>query len=109
MSSVHIFGKRLKLLRKRHDETQEDLAIFFSVTRAAVGNWEREAIPREPILSGLADRYNVSVDYLLGRTDLPNPPAKRKGSHETDLLAELPSEDQKQVEDYIAFLKAKYK
>ena len=50
------------------------MASVLNVSQSAVGNWEAGA--REPdytILSRIADYFNVTVDYLLGRTDDPSP------------------------------------
>jgi transcriptional regulator with XRE-family HTH domain len=73
MGKQHVFGQRLAYLRQEQGMSQEEIAEKFSVTRPAVGNWEKEALPREPILSGLAELFDVSVDYLLGRTDIRHP------------------------------------
>ena len=74
MRKEHIFGVRLKKLREGKNLTQDHLAETFSVTRPAVGNWEKGAIPREPILSGIAKLFNVSPAYLMGWEDDPTPP-----------------------------------
>ncbi len=56
----------------------------------------------------MADVFNVSVDYLLGRTlvkeNIDTVAAHRKNPHE-----ELPEEAQEQLNDYIEFLLNKYK
>lgn len=64
---------RLKALRVSHNKTQEDIALLLNITRAAYTNIELGK--REPDLktiSILADTFVVSVDYLLGRTDIRN-------------------------------------
>jgi SOS-response transcriptional repressors (RecA-mediated autopeptidases) len=70
----NVFGQRLSVLRKNKGLSQEKLAKNFDVTRQAAGSWETGTIPREPILSGLANFFNVSTDFLLG-IDQPNSPA----------------------------------
>lgn len=69
------FGKRLRLLRKKMNMTQKDLADKFSLGESTIGMYERDE--REPsfeFVRQLADFFNVTTDYLLGRTDHPNPP-----------------------------------
>lgn len=69
------FGKRLRFLRKRRNLTQKDLADRFNVGESTIGMYERDE--REPsfeFVKQLADFFNVTTDYLLGRTDDPNPP-----------------------------------
>lgn len=58
----------LKVLRKQKGLNQEDLAKLLNVKQNTISNWEndRTQIDRESILF-LADYFNVSVDYLLGR------------------------------------------
>ncbi|WP_374712965.1 helix-turn-helix domain-containing protein [Symbiobacterium terraclitae] len=65
-------GDRLRECRVRHGDTQQDLADYLGVTVHAVANWENNR--REPNhrhLSRMAQRYNVSADYLAGITDDP--------------------------------------
>ena len=73
---------RIKNLREDHDVKQQDIADYLNLTRSAYSNYENELrnIPIE-VLSGIADFYNTSVDYLIGRTDDPRPyqPSQRKG------------------------------
>lgn len=63
--------ERLKLLRG--DKTQEYIANHIGIPRATYRNYE--AGTREPDLNTLkliADYFEVTVDYLLGRTDSPD-------------------------------------
>lgn len=65
-----MFGKRLAELRNRHHLTQYDLAERLKLSRAQIGNYEQGT--REPDFQTLitfADFFDVSLDYLLGRTD----------------------------------------
>lgn len=67
---MYVLGERLLQLRKERGLKQQDVADAFKVTSEAYGHWERGI--REPGLStlnALADFFQVSVDYLLGRTD----------------------------------------
>lgn len=61
-------GKNIQKLRKEHEWTQEELANRLGVSRAALGNYEREK--REPdidILIKMADTFKISIDELVGR------------------------------------------
>src|SRR5215471_16251494 len=50
--------------------TIEDTARRIGVSVATYGKWERgKALPSAEYLIKIADSYEVSVDYLLGRTD----------------------------------------
>lgn len=66
-----ILGKRLKELREERGLTQQQCANQLGVHSVTYLHYEKEQ--REPPLSLLADIakfYNVSVDYLLGLSDL---------------------------------------
>lgn len=65
------FAERVKTLRQEANLTQEQLAGILGATQRKVSYWESGRI--EPDLSSLwmlADYFDVSVDYLLGRKDI---------------------------------------
>ena len=64
---------RLKELRKKRNISQVKLAIDLNMNQNSISRYEtgeREA--DYETLIALADYFNVSIDYLLGRTDTPN-------------------------------------
>lgn len=74
MSSENILGQRLRELRKEKGLLQRDVAKIIGITDSAIGHYERGArVPDPDTLRKLAEFYSVSVDYLLGRTDVRNP------------------------------------
>lgn len=66
-----VFG-RIRDLREDQDLTQQYLADYLMINRRTYSYYElgERVIPPE-ILIQLSDFYDVSVDYLLGRTDNP--------------------------------------
>ena len=65
-----ILAQRLKQCRKEKGYTQGQVAIYCDITEKAYQNYE--LMTREPkldILVRIAELYNVSLDYLTGRTD----------------------------------------
>ena len=61
-------GERLKILRKEKRLTQVQLAEFLKQTPRAYQYCEAgEHAPEFPNLIALADFYDVSLDYLVGR------------------------------------------
>lgn len=61
---------RLRELRKERDVSQADVGKLFKITRQAVQRWEvGKSEPNIFQLIALADYFNVSVDYLIGRSD----------------------------------------
>lgn len=61
---------RIRDLREDNDLKQRELAEILNCSQRVYSNYERGDldIPSE-ILIKLADNYDVSVDYILGRTD----------------------------------------
>lgn len=71
---TNIVGQRLKLLREKHGLSQSKLAIILgNVKQPMLARYELGTImPSYPVLIKLADYFDVSTDYLLGRTDNPH-------------------------------------
>ena len=64
------FGQRLKELREEKGLLNKELAKEINVEPATITNWEKgNRSPREDILIKIADYFDCSLDYLLGRTD----------------------------------------
>ncbi len=66
------FGKRLKLLREENNILQSKLAKDLNISRQSISNYEKEArFPNdESLLSKFAEYFDVSIDYLMGTTNI---------------------------------------
>ena len=64
-----MYFQRLKDLREDRDMNQTDIAKLLFTSQTVYSRYERGAltIPVEHLIL-LADFYNVSTDYILGRT-----------------------------------------
>lgn len=62
--------ERIKNLREDSDMNQTELAMILNISQRAYSHYERgdREIPLKTLVS-IADYYNVSVDYLLERTN----------------------------------------
>ena len=61
---------RLKEFRKSNKLTQTDLANILNVSRTTITEYERGTnIIATPFLYTLCKKYNISADYLLGKTN----------------------------------------
>ena len=70
-----MFSIRLKELREQHGYSQAQLARKLGVGQSAVGMWENGANkPKNAKLEMLANLFNVSTDYLLGRDEEQDAP-----------------------------------
>lgn len=64
----------IKTLREQHKMTQQDCANIFGVTLRAWQTYEQGVSePKFNVLFKIADYFNVSLDYLLGREEQKNP------------------------------------
>lgn len=66
------FSTRLKELRREHDVSMQKLASYIGMSKSSINMYERG--DREPglkTLEAIADFFNVDIDYLLGKNDVP--------------------------------------
>ncbi|WP_243153482.1 helix-turn-helix domain-containing protein [Senegalia massiliensis] len=76
------FPERLKSLRLEKKLTQEELGNKLNVTKANISKYETGRIePNIETLDYLSNFFDVSIDYLLGKTD-------KRDSDKQDLLPE---------------------
>ena len=67
MNSLNI-GERITQLRKQKGWSQNDLAKAIEASRDMIGKYERnDNLPSVEVAFKLADIFEVSVDYLLGK------------------------------------------
>ena len=65
------FGDRVKELRKSKNLTQRQMAGIFNMSERNYQKIEASVSPSNETLLKFADYFNVTTDYLLGRTDNP--------------------------------------
>ena len=72
MFSKEIFSERLKCLRSQNGIKQSDLAGIIGVKNTAISMMESaQRGPSAKVMCALADLFDVSIDYLVGRSDDP--------------------------------------
>jgi DNA-binding XRE family transcriptional regulator len=70
MSAENIFALRLRELRTEHNLTQSALGEHIGIKAQAVNDMEHGRIKTTLDRAvALADHFNVSLDYLVGRSD----------------------------------------
>lgn len=96
-------GERLKRIRKENNYTQDMLASKLQLEPAAISKYEtnRVPIPQEYIIK-ICNLFNISADYLLGRTDASSK-LYQAASSDIDLakLAEIDPSKKKAITDNI--------
>lgn len=96
-------GKRISDLRKRRGLNQEQLAEKLSVSPSTIAMWEtNKRALKDDSLKQLADFFNVSTDYLLGRTDDKEKAPTLVAAHLDD---DLTKEQLDEVKNFIDFIK----
>ncbi len=102
------FGERFKSLRLEKELTQEELVSIFNKKYntayriASISQYENNK--RRPELRQLedwADFFDVSIDYLLGRTDIRNYEEYTIAAHTDDRTQQLSAEVKEKFNDYI--------
>ena len=91
-------GKKIKLLREEKELSQLELAKILNISNSTLSQYEAgNRVPGDDIKKKIADYFNVSVDFLLGRTEERNPYTNDKDLDKIDkFLLELKEEMEKE-------------
>lgn len=104
---------RIKFLREEKNIYQKDLAKLLGVSIPAINYYENEKRSLDTkSASILADFFGVSIDYLLGKTDIRNPEEQINdilneamiGMSKSD-YEKLTETQKKQIRDFALFVK----
>mgnify|MGYP003500755401 FL=1 len=69
---MKIIGKRLRALRESINISQESLALAIETTQSSINRYENgQTTPPVAIFRRYADYFDVSLDYVFGRTENP--------------------------------------
>lgn len=105
-----IYYKRVRDIREDSDMTQAQVADILFVNRRTYSCYETGSRMIPPyILSRLADLFNTSVDYLMGRTDEKKPYPKSKNpnvSPSTIDVTGLTDEQIQHIKNFVDDLKS---
>lgn len=100
----HMFGDILKQLRTENNFTQAELSKKIQVSASTIGMYEQNRrVPDIDVLDKIATFFNVSIDYLLGRSK-ETKTVLTSFSLDTSSLGE---ESKKALEEYLKLLKLK--
>lgn len=109
-------GERIKFLRTEKGLTQTELAKILNIARSTLSQYEsNQRTPSDDMKLKLSSIFNVSIDYLIGKTDIKNyldEPNVTVALHsdETSLdYSDLSDEAKKEVQDFIEYVRHKYK
>ncbi|NLY11818.1 MAG: helix-turn-helix transcriptional regulator [Firmicutes bacterium] len=104
---------RIRYLRQINGLTQGDLAKALGISRSTIASWEsNRRTPELKAVETIADFFEVSIDFLLGRVNNPN--AFRTDEYEenspdfSQIYYKLPEKAQESIREFIEFVKHKY-
>lgn len=108
------FSQRIVALRKQRHLTQEKVGELVNMTQRSVANWESGArSPSIPTLIDLSNKFGVSIDYMLGCTDIPDKAKEQPAVQNSELLdriisriQDLPDPALSRVSDFLDGLQA---
>ena len=105
-----MFQKCLKQLRESKNLTQKNLAEILNLTQSTIAYYESgKKQPYLNMLEKLSDYFNVSVDYLLGRTDVRQQPETSAAHRVSDPMSDLPPEALDELEKLKQYVLSKYR
>ena len=111
---IHLFGDRLKELRKEHNLTQEEISEICQVAKQTISNWENNVTqPPFDIVKRLAQYFSVTIDYLLNfnQKDVDNMEKLKTALKEAGMwdysIDDMSREDFKKAMQIVAMLKNK--
>lgn len=96
---------RIKQLRIENELLQSDLAQMLNVGQGTISNWENgRTEPDQDSLKTIAQHFDVSIDYILGNSDIKKEPTPKKWDSLTDVqktviaqMSKLPEAQQEEV------------
>ena len=104
-------GNRIKFLRKRANITQSELAEKLNLSFGTISKYEKDeiSIPSETLLK-IANIFNVSTDFLLGRVDIKNESIAIAVSTKDNIdLSDICDEDKEAIMRFVEMAKNKNK
>lgn len=110
-----MFFDRFKELSMFKGKSTTAIGEELGINKSTVSYWRNnpKAAPKLEALQQLADYFNVSTDYLLGNTDIKNPPDKQNPEDIAKVAlfggdGEVSDEMWQEVKDYVAYIKQKH-
>ena len=89
---------RVKELRKANGYSQEKLALKLNVHQTAISQWETgRTLPDMDVADNMARLFDVSLDYLLGRTDEASTTSPAPADSDEALMFALWGNDNKDI------------
>lgn len=110
-----MFYENFKRLCSERGTTPTAVAKAMDISTSMTANWKKGGMPRADTLQKVADHFGVSVSYLLGAVDDPDPIALVDPSKKAppiiekidEAMLDLSEEELEDLNKYIDFLRSK--
>ena len=87
-----MFGQNLKKLRTSKNLSQSKLSKILGISSSTIGMYEQgRRFPDQTILTKIADFFDVSTDYLLGRNPQNHPTEFNNATDAMEFILKLPT------------------
>lgn len=115
---IKMLGDRIRSLREKHNLTQEQIAKKIGISRGTYAHYEiNKRRPDYETLIKIAEIFDVSTDYLVGRSDNPGYKIIDDNKIESDpdlqiafnAASDFSEEARKQTIDFINYIREKEK
>ncbi len=103
------FKDRFRFLREERNINQEDFGLLFGASKHQVYNWETgRGEPDSEMMKMIAKACKVSVDWLIGNSNIRTPIDTIAAHRTDDPTTKLPEEARKSLEDFKKFIFEKH-
>ncbi|EKS9965061.1 helix-turn-helix transcriptional regulator [Enterococcus faecalis] len=110
-----ILFERISYLAKKQGLSVFDLAEKLNLSRNSIYSWKKSS-PKAETLEKVAEYFDVTTDYLLGRTDNPNSDNLEEDEITTffrvnteDLTESEKDQLREELKEYLEFMKSRLK
>lgn len=107
------FYERYSALCKEIGKTPTGVGAELSIDRATINYWKNNHVPKTKALLKISNYFDVSVDYLLGETDIREITKVQTGNDIAKVAlfggnTEVTDEMWEEVKDYVEYIKQKH-
>ena len=107
-----MFWENFLKLCNKNNESPNNVCNKLKLSNATATKWKNGSVPRNTTLLKIAEYFGVTVEYLLGETDIKEKPSELTEDDElvaefAELINGLTDDQMKSVFDYIQFIKTK--
>ena len=106
--------ERISYLAKKQGLSVFDLAEKLNLSRNSIYSWKKSS-PKAETLEKVAEYFDVTTDYLLGRTENPNSDSLEEDEIttffrvNTDLTESEKDQLREELKEYLEFMKSRLK